>query len=268
MRCLQPAWAVPGRSVYLTRRVNGIVNIWEFSLHDRSLTRITSGTGPDRRPMANPTGEGVYFISGRSAGALTLYRFDSKQSTDLVNEDVSQPEFSPDRRLVAYITTPEPGKNEMWVVDLTTRNRLKLQSSIDELETLGFSNDGKKYLYSKIPGQSVQLFVMDIDGTHNKELNWSGDFVGFANWEPGDRSVILGGTDRDRRLAKNWRIFLDGSPTSLLSENCGMAVDISPDHKFLLGSMLWGDSTALPRIAESTGLAACQPQSRSKPTHS
>jgi serine/threonine protein kinase len=240
------SWSVPGRSLYLTRRVNGIVNIWEFSLQDHSLKRITSGTGPDRRPMANPTGEGVYFISGRSAGALTLYRFDSKQSTDLVNEDVTQPEFSPDGRLVAYITTPEPGKNEMWVVDLTTRNRLKLQSSVDELETLGFSNDGKKYLYSKIPGQNAQLFVMDIDGAHNKQLNWSGDFVGFVNWEPGDRSIILGGWDnKDRRLAKNWRIFLDGSPTILLSENCGMAVDISPDRKFLLGSMLWGDNPGI-----------------------
>jgi serine/threonine protein kinase/Tol biopolymer transport system component len=239
------SWAVPGRSVYLTRRVNGIVNIWEFFLQDHSLTRLTSGTGPDRRPMANPTGEGVYFISGRSAGALTLYRFDSKQSTDLVNEDVTQPEFSPDGRLVAYITTPDPGKNEMWVLDLTTRNRVKLQSSIDDLETLGFSNDGETYLYSKISGQSVRLFVMNIDGTHNKELDWPGDFVGFANWEPGDRSVILGGTDRDRRLAKNWRIFLDGSPTTLLSENCGMAVDISPDHKFLLGSMLWGDNPGI-----------------------
>ena len=134
----------------------------------------------------------------------------------------------------------------MWVVDLTTRNRLKLQSSVDELETLGFSNDGKKYLYSKIPGQNAQLFVMDIDGAHNKQLNWSGDFVGFVNWEPGDRSIILGGWDnKDRRLAKNWRIFLDGSPTILLSENCGMAVDISPDRKFLLGSMLWGDNPGI-----------------------
>ena len=239
------SWAVPGRSVYLTRKVNGIVNIWEFSLQDLSLTRITSGTGPDRRPMASQTGEGVYFISGRSAGALTLYRFDSKQSTDLVNEDVTQPEFSPDGRLVAYITTPEPGKNEMWVVDLTSMNRLKLQSSIDELETLGFSNDGKKYLYSKIPGQSAQLFVMDIDGAHNRQLNWAGDFVGFVNWDPGDRSVILGGADKDRRVAKNWRIFLDGSPTTLLSENCGMAVDISRDRKFLLGSTLWGDNPGI-----------------------
>jgi hypothetical protein len=239
------SWAVPGRSVYLTRKVNGIINIWEFSLQDLSLTRITSGTGPDRRPMASPTGEGVYFISGRSAGALTLYRFDSKQSTDLVNEDVTQPEFSPDGRRVAYITTPEPGKNEMWVADLTSMNRLKLQSSIDELETLGFSNDGKKYLYSKIPGQSAQLFVMDIDGAHNRQLNWAGDFVGFVNWDPGDRSVILGGADKDRRVVKNWRIFLDGSPTTLLSENCGMAVDVSRDGKFLLGSTLWGDNPGI-----------------------
>ena len=62
-----------------------------------------------------------------------------------------------------------------------------------------------------------------------------------------DRSVISRGTDRDRRLAKNW-ILPDGSPTTLLSKNCGMAVDISPDHKFFFGSMLWRDNPGIFNI--------------------
>jgi serine/threonine protein kinase len=31
------SWAVPGESVYLSRKLNGIVNIWEFALQDHSL---------------------------------------------------------------------------------------------------------------------------------------------------------------------------------------------------------------------------------------
>ena len=242
----RPNWAIPGESVYLSRKVNGIINIWQFSLRDHSLTQITNGTGPDRSPMANPNGKGFYFISGRSAGTLTLYRFAARQFTDIVNEDASQPEFSSDSRSVAYITYPEPGKSEIWISNLVTNERFKLVSSTSSgLETLGFSNDSKKYFYSDTSDRDMRLFVINSDGTHQQQLRWSGEFVGFVIWEPGDQTIILGGTDKDGHTAKNWRIGLDGSPAVLLSENCGMAVDMSHDRKFLIGTTLWGENPGI-----------------------
>jgi serine/threonine protein kinase/Tol biopolymer transport system component len=244
-------WAVPGHSVYLSRKVNGIVNIWEYSLDDHSSKQITTGTGPDFSPMADPSGKGLYFISGKSAGTLTLYRFASRQFTDLIHEDASQPIFSDDSRLIAYVTTPEADKNDLWVVDLATNKPTKLASASGPyLETLGFSGDGKKHLYAEYLGDNtfdghVSLFLIDTDGTHQQQLNWSGEFIGFVIWEPGDQSIILGGIANDGRTAKNWRIFLDGSPTVLLSENCGMAVDLSPDRKFLIDTVLWGDNPGI-----------------------
>ncbi|MGB7129536.1 MAG: WD40 repeat domain-containing serine/threonine protein kinase, partial [Candidatus Sulfotelmatobacter sp.] len=244
-------WAIPGHSVYVSRKVNGIVNIWEYSLEDRSSKQITAGTGPDFSPMADPSGKGLYFISGKYTGTLTLYRFASRQFTDLINEVASQPMFSDDGRLIAYVTEPEPGKNDLWVVDLVTNRPTRLVSAPGHyLETLGFSKDGKRCLYADIVGSDmyaghVRLFVIDTDGTHQQQLNWSGEFIGFAIWEPGDQSIILGGIANDGRTAKNSRIFLNGSPTDLLSENCGMAVDLSPDHKFLIGTVLWGDNPGI-----------------------
>jgi Tol biopolymer transport system component len=231
--------------------VNGIVNIWEYSLDDHSSKQITTGTGPDFSPMADPSGKGLYFISGKSAGTLTLYRFASRQFTDLIHEDASQPIFSDDSRLIAYVTTPEADKNDLWVVDLATNKPTKLASASGPyLETLGFSGDGKKHLYAEYLGDNtfdghVSLFLIDTDGTHQQQLNWSGEFIGFVIWEPGDQSIILGGIANDGRTAKNWRIFLDGSPTVLLSENCGMAVDLSPDRKFLIDTVLWGDNPGI-----------------------
>ena len=68
------SWAAPGKSLYVSRKINGITNLWEFSLEDHSLKQITFGPGPDRAPMSDPNGKGIYFINGRSAGTLTLYR--------------------------------------------------------------------------------------------------------------------------------------------------------------------------------------------------
>jgi serine/threonine protein kinase len=245
-----PNWANGGLSVYLSRSVNGIINIWEFSLADHAFRQITNGTGPDLDATADPNGKGVYFVSGRKAGTLTLYRFASKQFSDIVSENVYQPEFSNDSRLVAYLTSPEPGQTEMWIVDLVTNKRVRLAAGSSHLETLGFSNDNERYVYADgsrhdAPKTEVQLFVIDTDGTHQQQLKWSGEWIGFVIWEPGDQSMILGGQDKDGHTAKNWRVFLNGNPPVLLSENCGAAVDISPDRKFLIGTVLWGDNPGI-----------------------
>jgi Tol biopolymer transport system component len=48
----------PGKTVLFPRTVNGLTNIWKYSLQDRSLTQITFGTGPDFSPMPDPGGKG------------------------------------------------------------------------------------------------------------------------------------------------------------------------------------------------------------------
>ncbi len=238
-------WAIPGKTVYISRKVNGITNIWEYSLNDHSFKQITFGPGPDRSPMSDPDGKGVYFINGKSAGTLTRYRVPAKQFDDIVTEDATQPTISSDGRRLAYIRVPEPNKAEMWVSDLAGNNRLKLASSGEGLETLAWSNDGSKFLYADIQGANWQLFIIDADGTHLRPLPWSGEFVGFAIWEPGDQSIILGGLDKDRRTPRTWRITLNSSFAVPLFDHCGMAVDLSPDRKFIISSSIWGENPGL-----------------------
>jgi serine/threonine protein kinase len=250
------SWGIPGKTIRLSRQVNGIYNLWEYSLQDRSFHQLTFGPGPDFSPMADPNGKGLYFVNGKSAGTLTLYRPASKQFSDIVNADATQPTFSNDGRRVAYITYPEPGKAEMWISDITGGSPLKLASGGDGLETLAWSSDGKRFLYSDPEKGKALLYVIDTDGTHIQRLPWSGEFVGFATWEPGDQSIVIGGDDKERHH-KSWRIFLNGAPTVQLFNNCGMAMDISPDHKFILGTSLWGDQPGLFEYSVENG--KCSP---------
>jgi Tol biopolymer transport system component len=242
---LRTAWAAPGRSLYVSRTVNGITNLWEYSLADKSLRQITFGPGPDRSPMPDPAGKGLYFINGRTTGALTLYRTATRQSSDILTETATQPEFSHDGRRVAYILVPELNKSELWISDLDGGNRVKLVSSGPNLETLAWSNDGSKFLYADSYNSQLRLLIVNTDGTHPQQLPWSGDFVGFATWEPGDRSLILGGADRGTRKSKNWHMVLDGSSATPLFDSCGMAADISPDQKYYLNSEIWGEQPGI-----------------------
>ena len=244
------SWATPGKSLYVSRKINSISNLWEFTLADHSLRQITFGPGPDHAPMSDPSGKGLYFINGRSAGTLTLYRVPTKQFSDIVNEDATQPTLSADGLHLAYITLPEPGKADMWVSDLSGNNRLKLISSSGHVETLAWSNDATKFLFSDRNGADKhgtdwKLFVIDADGKNLRQLPWDGSFVGFSVWEPGDQSIILGGLIKNNRTTQSWRIFLNDSPPVHLSEDCGMAVDLSPDQKFIIASSIWGENSGL-----------------------
>ena len=241
------AWAEPGKSLYVSRKVNGIVNLWAFSLEDRSLKQVTFGPGPDRDPMSDPNGKGIYFVNGRSAGTLTLYRPASKQFSDIVTENVTQPVLSNDNRRLAYVTVPEDdsGKADLWISDINGNNRLKISAGHAALETLSFSNDGSKFLFSDKSGENVRMFVINTDGTHLRQLPWRGNWIGFGIWEPGDQSIILGGEEKNDRTARNWRIFLNDSPAVPLFQGCGDAVDVSPDQKFILATSLWGEQPGI-----------------------
>ena len=119
-------WAEPGKTVLFSRTVNGLTNIWKYSLQDRSLTQITFGTGPDYSPMPDPGGKGIYYVNGKSSGFLTAYHVHSKESTDIVSEDATQPIISPDGKRVMYITLPAPQRTELWVSDIDGGNKVKI----------------------------------------------------------------------------------------------------------------------------------------------
>jgi hypothetical protein len=62
-------WAEPGKTVLFSRTVNGLTNIWNYSLKDKALTQITFGIGPDFSPMPDPGRKAIHFVNGKSSGS-------------------------------------------------------------------------------------------------------------------------------------------------------------------------------------------------------
>ena len=127
-------WADPGKSVLVSRTVNGLTNIWSYRLNDRNLTQITFGTGPDTSPMPDPGGKGIYFVNGKSSGYLTAYHVHSRESTDIVSEDATQPSLSADGKHVMFLTFTAGKRNELWVADVDGGNKAKVAAG-EELGT-------------------------------------------------------------------------------------------------------------------------------------
>ena len=240
-------WGKPGKTLYLSRTVKGLTNLWEYSLSDRTLNQVTSGPGPDYDPMGDPAGRGIYFVNGKSSGTLRVYHVASKQSDDLVTEDVSQPEISPDGRHVAYITMPETNKSEMWVSELDGSNRVKLATGAYGLETLNWSPDGTKLPFVQELGGRARLSLIGMDGSQLVQSPWSGTFIGFIAWERDGKSFYFSAAENEvgDRNAKILRADANGAGLTQIGENCGLVSDISPAHRYLIGVVLWGDKSGI-----------------------
>jgi hypothetical protein len=225
-------WGKPGQTVYFSRTVNGLANLWEYSLADRALKQLSFGTGPDISPMPNSAGNGIYFINGKPSGSLVVYHVHSKQSADLV-ENATQPAISPDARRVAYITLQERNRRELWVSDIDGSNRVKLVTS-EDLSTGDWSADGSQYAFEDDSGGVGKVYAIGVDGSNLRQIQLSEASMTSAVWGADGESLYFSGFDKDTGKMTAWKARADGTNVEKLVEGCGLLIDRSPDGQYLL----------------------------------
>jgi Tol biopolymer transport system component len=191
-------WGTPGKTLYVSRTVNDLTNIWEYSLAEHTLTQRSFGTGPDHSPMPDPGGKGIYFINGKPSGALTVYHVRTKQSADLVNDNATQPVLSADGLRVAYITLLDNNREELWVADIDGSNRVKLASSA-ALFTLSWSHDGSQFAFEEQANDGSKLYTVRADGSALHQIPWTEAFVGQAAWTLDSATLYISGYLRTQR---------------------------------------------------------------------
>ena len=243
-------WDEPGKSIFLNRNVNGIINLWEYRLDDRSLTQITSGAGPDSDAMRDPSGKGIFFVNGKDSGFLSVYDVRAKSSRDIVTELALQPTISPDGKRLMYVTTPEPGHYELWVLDVDGASRTKILSAPDPLSTGAWSPNGTRLQFSKSKDSGDESFIVNADGTHLEQLPKTLHQIDSGAWGGDGTELFFGGLqDAQSRELTTWRVSADTHAAERFTEGCGFVMDQSKDRKYLLMTRLSGDQPGIYQLS-------------------
>jgi Tol biopolymer transport system component len=246
-------WFDPGKTLIFSRTVNGIANIWEYSLAGAELRQMTFGAGPDFLPM--PAREGIYFVNGRRSGTLSVYRTRNRQSTDLVMQDVTQPLVSPDARHLAYIAMGGRAQQELWASDLDGNNRVMLASAA-ALTTLAFSSDGSQLAFSSEEHGLEKIYFAKVDGRGLQEIPWSGASADFAIWSPDSKILYFSGYEKDLSKVTLWRAPIGSASVQVIGDRCGEVLDISNDGRYLFTSETRGDAIGIHQVSTSDGKCA------------
>jgi DNA-binding winged helix-turn-helix (wHTH) protein/Tol biopolymer transport system component len=245
------AWGEPGKSLVFSRTINGLTNIWKYSLKERSLTQITFGTGPDYSPMPDPGGKGIYYVNGKSSGFMTAYHVHSRESTDIASEEATQPAISPDGAHVMYITLPAPKKTELWVSDIYGGKQVKLATGID-LQTGTWASDNFHLSYVEAgAGAASRAYTIGADGSGLRQLPSTGATTANALWAPDQKSVYVSVVDKVGALASIWKWSEGESKMEKVGEHCGQGSDVDPGGKYILGNVLEGAQTGIYELSVS-----------------
>jgi serine/threonine protein kinase len=240
------AWAEPGKTLLFARSVNGLMNIWKYSLQDRSLTQITFGPGPDFAPMPDPGGKGIYFVNGKSSGFLTAYHVHSRESTDIVSEDATNPVISPDGKRVMYITLPGPERSELWASDIDGGNRVRLATG-GGLNTGNWALDNFHLSFSEqVANAGSKTYIIEADGNGLHQLPWTGDSVVNPVWSPDQKSVYVSAPEKGV-----WKLSVDGLSPEKVVDDCGIVMDAERDGPYLLGVVPNGEKTGIYEVSIS-----------------
>jgi serine/threonine protein kinase len=226
-------WNIPGKTLLCSRTVSGVTNLWEYNLADRTSKQLTFGAGPDLSPMPDPAGKGIYFVSGRQSGVLTVYHIPTRQSFDLVAEDATQPALSLDGRRVAYVVLTGNERQELWVSDTDGKNRVKLAIGA-ALGASAFSPDGSQFAFDDAEKGIKKLYVIKTDGSGLHQIPWSGAQIYWGTWGRDARTYYVSGYENDPKKEIIWKVAADGSKAEVLTADCGWAMDVSPDGRYLL----------------------------------
>jgi len=254
----EAVWQEPGKSILFSRTMNGLTNIWKMNLADKSLTQLTFGPGPDRSPMPDPAGKGLYLVNGKSTGYLTVYNTRTKESVDIAAENATQPVLSRSGQRVMYITFPSRDRNELWVADVDGNNKTRLAQAASIATGFWSPDDSRVAFFTEEPGKELKIYLTRPDGSGVKTLKWMNATAAQAvEWSADQKSVFVNGWERGARSGSIWRESVEGSDPEKLTEDCGFVFDVSSDGKYLLSLIAGGEKIGI--YAFSLADRSCTP---------
>ncbi len=240
-------WAEPGKTLLLSRNVNGLTNLWKYSLVDHAFTQVTSDPGPDRSPMLDPVTNGIYYVNGKSSGFLTVYRVHSNQFVEIGSENASQPSISPDGKRVMYIRYVGPGKTELWVSNLNDNDKIKVASS-GELLTGDWAPNGSQLAFFDNTGGDGKAYVVGADGRGLRPIGRVEDPIDWIAWSADGKSLYVT-TWKNQSERAVWKAYADGSKLERFLDSGCTVMDASPGGQYLLGSLVWGNEVGISEIS-------------------
>ena len=189
---VDPALSPDGRSVAVSARENGGIDIWIYDIARGARTRLTSAENVEFRPVWSPTGDELLFqgvFEGEGERSILKRRSDGGGQIEQVSGEglPAVSDWSRDGRYIVYERSGEETENDLWYAERATggawESKPFLQTPFSE-RGAKLSPNGRFIAYSSDESGDYEIYVqpfpeggrrVTVSSRGGEQVRWSRD---------------------------------------------------------------------------------------------
>jgi TolB protein len=171
-----------GGRIALTLSKDGNSEIYVLARNGKGAKRLTNSWGIDTSPSWSPDGKQIAFVSSRSGNPhIYVMNADGSGQRRLTFQGTynQTPRWSPRGTHIAFTARDEFNRFDIFLLEVKTGTITRLTQDQGNNEDPWFAPNGRLIVFTSNRTQSRQLFIMNLDGSHQRQIT-----AGGAHWTP------------------------------------------------------------------------------------
>jgi Tol biopolymer transport system component len=189
LECFDPCWGKESASILYSSRRSGREDIFAFELATRRERQITDSFWSSILPSISPDGSAIVFARNKLGWDVYRMNPDGSGITALTSKGGNcRPDWSPDGKMIAFVSDVADGKGDVWTMDADGGNKMRVTPGNDSYDyNPAWSPDGKWIVYETTKGSKTgpwSLAVIPAGGGTPAILTPPGTDDRFPDWAP------------------------------------------------------------------------------------
>jgi len=203
---LSPIWSPVGGEIAYLKVGSHDQDIWVMDVDGENQRQVTRGEADDKSISWSPDGSRIVFVrTDDGLGDIWVVNKDGTGLLQLTSGSFSEtkPRFSPDGSQIAFVSRPPPQSasavvagetpvnlyDTLWVMN-SDGSGVK-QLSLDRADgDYSWGPWGDRIVFVKLAENSATLWVVSVDGGHEKMLTLSQPFPTNPAWSPDGSRIV------------------------------------------------------------------------------